>query len=61
VDVRFYWPRGELAIAVHVPATTSAVAGDDDLTEEVRRLVDAGLSARDIAEHMKPRGLIDER
>jgi 16S rRNA (cytidine1402-2'-O)-methyltransferase len=50
-------PRGELAIAVHVPATASDVAGDDDLTEEVRRLVEAGLSARDIAVHMKPRGV----
>jgi 16S rRNA (cytidine1402-2'-O)-methyltransferase len=50
-------PRGEMAIAAHVPATTSDVAGDDDLTEEVRTLVEAGLSARDIAERMKARGV----
>ena len=54
-------PRGELAIAVHIPATTSDVAGDDDLTEEVRTLVEAGLSARDIAERMKPRGVSRRR
>jgi 16S rRNA (cytidine1402-2'-O)-methyltransferase len=50
-------PRGELAIAVHIPASTSTVAGDDDLTAEVRRLVETGLSARDIVECMKPLGV----
>jgi hypothetical protein len=46
-----------MAIAVHVPATASDVAGDDDRTEEIRTLVEAGLSARDIAERMKARGV----
>jgi 16S rRNA (cytidine1402-2'-O)-methyltransferase len=50
-------PRGEMAIAVHVPGGAGDIAGDADLTEEVRKLVEAGLSARDIAERMKPRGV----
>jgi 16S rRNA (cytidine1402-2'-O)-methyltransferase len=50
-------PRGELAIAVHVPAATHGAACEEDLTEEVRKLVEAGRSARDIAERMKPQGV----
>jgi 16S rRNA (cytidine1402-2'-O)-methyltransferase len=50
-------PRGEMAIAVHVPAGGGDVAGDADVTQDVRKLVEAGLSARDIAERMKPRGV----
>jgi 16S rRNA (cytidine1402-2'-O)-methyltransferase len=50
-------PRGELAIAVHVPAAAHGAACEEDLTEEVRKLVEAGRSARDIAERMKPRGV----
>ena len=54
-------PRGELAIAVHVPTAASDVASDSELTEEVRKLVAAGLGARDIAERMKPRGVSRRR
>lgn len=50
-------PRGELAVAVHVTASPHGAACEEAVTEEVRKLVEAGLSARDIAERMKPRGV----
>lgn len=50
-------PRGEFAIAVHVPAAVSDGADDDEAIEAIRSLVADGLSARDIAERMKPRGI----
>ena len=49
-------PRGEFAIAVHVPTREVSVSADD-VTGEVRTLLAAGLSARDIAEKLKPRGV----
>lgn len=49
--------RGEFAIAVHSPAGVREHAGEKDASEEIRDLARAGLSARDIARQMKPRGI----
>ncbi len=49
-------PRGEFAIAVYVPkrATTDSAT---DPAEEIRALIASGMSARDIAAKLKPRGV----
>ena len=49
-------PRGELAIAVYVPRDSSTEP-DFDAVEEIRSLLATGMSARDIAEKLKPRGV----
>lgn len=50
-------PRGELAVAVHVPTAVRDTADDEEITETIRKLAVDGMSARDIAERMKPRGV----
>jgi 16S rRNA (cytidine1402-2'-O)-methyltransferase len=50
-------PRGELAIAVHVTAAARDVDSESDSEETVRRLAAEGVSARDIAERVKPLGI----
>jgi 16S rRNA (cytidine1402-2'-O)-methyltransferase len=49
-------PRGELAIAVHTPRDASGEPAFDP-AEEVRSSLAAGMSARDIAAKLKPRGV----
>jgi len=50
-------PRGELAIAVYVTAAARDVEGENESEEMIRRLTTEGLSARDIAERVKPLGI----
>lgn len=49
-------PRGELAIAVYAPRAEADESGFDP-AEEIRSLLASGMSARDIAEKLKPRGI----
>jgi len=49
-------PRGELAIAVHVPKAVAAPSVED-VADEIRSLLASGLTARDIADQLKPRGI----
>ena len=48
-------PRGEFVLAIHLVAEAEELAGEE-LEREVAVLVASGLSARDIAERLKPRG-----
>lgn len=48
-------PRGEFVVAVHVPA--SATSGPADADAEIAELLDRGLSPRDVAERLRPRGI----
>jgi 16S rRNA (cytidine1402-2'-O)-methyltransferase len=48
-------PRGEFVVAVHVPAASDGGVGD--ARAEILRLLDEGLSARDVAERLQPRGI----
>jgi 16S rRNA (cytidine1402-2'-O)-methyltransferase len=50
-------PRGELVVAVHVPPTAGDAESECDEEATIRRLVAEGLSARDIAERVKPLGI----
>lgn len=54
-------PRGEIAIAVHVPPAAREPADDGDSEATIRRLAAEGLSARDIAERVKPLGISRRR
>jgi 16S rRNA (cytidine1402-2'-O)-methyltransferase len=52
-------PRGELSIAVHIakaPKGAATVASEDP-AQEIRSLLAGGMSARDIAEQLKSRGI----
>jgi 16S rRNA (cytidine1402-2'-O)-methyltransferase len=49
-------PRGEFAIAVYVPKSATTDSATDP-TEEIRALMVTGMSARDIAAKLKPRGI----
>jgi len=49
-------PRGEFAIAVYVPKSTTTESALNP-TEEIRALMAGGTSARDIAAKLKPRGI----
>jgi 16S rRNA (cytidine1402-2'-O)-methyltransferase len=49
-------PRGEFVVAVHVPPSAEAGAGGD-VQAEILKLLDEGLSARDVAERLQSRGI----
>jgi 16S rRNA (cytidine1402-2'-O)-methyltransferase len=50
-------PRGELAIAVHVPPAGGDAGSESDAEATILRLVKEGVSARDITERVKPLGI----
>ena len=49
-------PRGEFAIAVYVPKSAATDSATDP-ADEIRALMASGMSARDIAAKLKPRGI----
>jgi len=56
-DLEQRGPRGEFVVAVHAPAGDADSLSADELALEVKRLLDAGLSVRDAAARLKPRGV----
>jgi 16S rRNA (cytidine1402-2'-O)-methyltransferase len=50
-------PRGEFAVAVSIPANRSEHVDGEAARSEIERLLDGGLSPRDIATVLKPAGV----
>ena len=50
-------PRGEFAVAISIPANRSECVESEAARTEIERLLDGGLSPRDIATVLKPAGV----
>jgi 16S rRNA (cytidine1402-2'-O)-methyltransferase len=50
-------PRGEFALAVHVAAAPREAHAGDDTRGEITKLLDEGMSARDVARRLEPLGV----
>jgi 16S rRNA (cytidine1402-2'-O)-methyltransferase len=50
-------PRGEFVVAVHVPAAERENLDAAEAAGEIDRLLDEGMSARDVARRLEPKGI----